>query len=184
MRGMPPYARFGNWLIISLSATTLALILAWGSSGADGNLAAEPMSTVSLSVQLLLWVGVVHDLFTVGPRGSFHSYRIGGLGLLSGVSLAQGAPPARAAEPLPAVTMPDFSALVERYGPAVVNVEVVERPQTTGRGGPDADDPLNDFFRRFGIPNPGQGQGGASRAMRRRRTAPAPDSSSAPTAIS
>jgi serine protease Do len=69
--------------------------------------------------------------------------------------------PARAAEPLPAVTMPDFSALVERYGPAVVNVEVVERPQSNGRGGgadPDADDPLNDFFRRFGIPNQGGGQ--------------------------
>jgi serine protease Do len=46
---------------------------------------------------------------------------------------------------------------VERYGPAVVNVEVVERPQANGRGGadPDADDPLNDFFRRFGIPNQG-----------------------------
>ena len=29
MRGLPPFARFGNWLIISLSATTLALILAW-----------------------------------------------------------------------------------------------------------------------------------------------------------
>jgi apolipoprotein N-acyltransferase len=28
MRGLPPYARFGNWLIISLSATTLALVLA------------------------------------------------------------------------------------------------------------------------------------------------------------
>lgn len=27
--GLPPYARFGNWLIISLSATTLAVILAW-----------------------------------------------------------------------------------------------------------------------------------------------------------
>ncbi|MEJ0006343.1 MAG: Do family serine endopeptidase [Steroidobacteraceae bacterium] len=80
-------------------------------------------------------------------------------GLIPGVSLAQGAPAARAAEPLPVVTMPDFSALVERYGPAVVNVEVVERPQTTGRGGPDADDPLNDFFRRFGIPNQGQGGG-------------------------
>jgi len=80
-------------------------------------------------------------------------------GLLSGVSLAQA--PARAAEPLPAVTMPDFSALVERYGPAVVNVEVVERPQSSGRGGPDADDPLNDFFRRFGIPN--QGGGGPQR---------------------
>jgi serine protease Do len=82
-------------------------------------------------------------------------------GLNSGVSLAQGAPAARAVEPLPAVTMPDFSALVERYGPAVVNVEVVERPQTAaGRGaGPDADDPLNDFFRRFGIPNQGGGGG-------------------------
>ena len=76
-------------------------------------------------------------------------------GMLPGLALAQGAPAARAAEPLPAVTMPDFSALVERYGPAVVNVEVVERPQAAGRGGPDADDPLNDFFRRFGIPNQG-----------------------------
>ena len=27
--GLPPYARFGNWLIISLGATTLAAILAW-----------------------------------------------------------------------------------------------------------------------------------------------------------
>jgi serine protease Do len=81
-------------------------------------------------------------------------------GLNSGVSLAQGGPAARAAEPLPAATMPDFSALVERYGPAVVNVEVVERPQANGRGGPEADDPLNDFFRRFGIPNQGGGGGG------------------------
>ncbi len=80
-------------------------------------------------------------------------------GCIPGLSFAQGTPSARAAEPLPAVTMPDFSALVERYGPAVVNVEVVERPQAAGRGGPDdADDPLNDFFRRFGIPNQGQGQ--------------------------
>ena len=30
MLGLPPYARVGNWLIISLSATTLAVILAWG----------------------------------------------------------------------------------------------------------------------------------------------------------
>jgi apolipoprotein N-acyltransferase len=27
MLGLPPYARFGNWLIISLAATTLAAIL-------------------------------------------------------------------------------------------------------------------------------------------------------------
>ncbi|HEY6458201.1 MAG TPA: apolipoprotein N-acyltransferase [Steroidobacteraceae bacterium] len=30
MLGLPPFARFGNWLIISLAATTLAAILAWG----------------------------------------------------------------------------------------------------------------------------------------------------------
>src|SRR5579862_80346 len=72
-------------------------------------------------------------------------------GLMPAVSVAQGA--ARSAEALPAVTMPDFSALVERYGPAVVNVEVVEKPQASGRGGADADDPLNEFFRRFGLPN-------------------------------
>jgi apolipoprotein N-acyltransferase len=29
MLGLPPFARFGNWLIISLAATTLAAILAW-----------------------------------------------------------------------------------------------------------------------------------------------------------
>ncbi|HEY1898368.1 MAG TPA: DegQ family serine endoprotease [Steroidobacteraceae bacterium] len=80
-------------------------------------------------------------------------------GLIPGMSIAQAATPGRAAEPLPAVTMPDFSALVERYGPAVVNVEVVERPQASGRGGPEADDPLNDFFRRFGIPNQDGGGG-------------------------
>ena len=30
MLGLPPFARFGNWLIISLATTTLAAILAWG----------------------------------------------------------------------------------------------------------------------------------------------------------
>jgi apolipoprotein N-acyltransferase len=30
MLGMPPFARFGNWLIISLATTTLVAILAWG----------------------------------------------------------------------------------------------------------------------------------------------------------
>ncbi|HEY8509520.1 MAG TPA: DegQ family serine endoprotease [Steroidobacteraceae bacterium] len=46
--------------------------------------------------------------------------------------------------------LPDFSALVEKYGPAVVNVEVEQRAQTSRGLSPD--DPLSDFFRRFGIP--------------------------------
>ena len=58
-----------------------------------------------------------------------------------------------------ATALPDFTPLVEQYGKAVVNVEVVQVVrQTRGPGaGPTADDPLLDFFRRFGLPPP---QGG------------------------
>ncbi len=55
----------------------------------------------------------------------------------------------------PTVALPDFSALVERYGPAVVNVQVLEHSQSSGGdSGDESDDPFNDFFRRFGIPAP------------------------------
>gem|GEM_PF-18247 len=52
---------------------------------------------------------------------------------------------------VPTVQLPDFAALVEKEGPAVVNVSVT---QTLARGGSqfpgmDEDDPLFDFFRRF-----------------------------------
>jgi serine protease Do len=50
--------------------------------------------------------------------------------------------------------LPDFTALVERYGDAVVNVDVVGTAARAVEG-----DPLNDFFRRFGIPTPDGGQG-------------------------
>jgi serine protease Do len=55
--------------------------------------------------------------------------------------------------------LPDFSQLVDRYGPAVVNVEVIEKPQGgSGFQGLSPNDPFYDFFRRFGIPAPDQGQ--------------------------
>ncbi|HUL47126.1 MAG TPA: DegQ family serine endoprotease [Steroidobacteraceae bacterium] len=56
--------------------------------------------------------------------------------------------------------LPDFTALVERYGPAVVNVEVVEKAQQGGFQGLSPNDPFYDFFRRFGIPAPGEGPRG------------------------
>lgn len=57
--------------------------------------------------------------------------------------------------------LPDFSPLVEKYGPAVVNVEVVEKAQPqNGPQGLSPNDPFYDFFRRFGIPTPDQGQRG------------------------
>jgi serine protease Do len=55
--------------------------------------------------------------------------------------------------------LPDFTGLVERYGDAVVNVDVIG---TAERPGGANGDPLAEFFRRFGIPGPeGGGQGGA-----------------------
>ena len=56
--------------------------------------------------------------------------------------------------------LPDFTTLVEQVGPAVVNVSVVEkahRVANQSRGGDDSEDPFQEFFRRFGIPDQGQG---------------------------
>jgi serine protease Do len=74
------------------------------------------------------------------------------------------AEPASSAEPL-VRGLPDFSQLVERCGPAVVNVEVVEKTQA-GPGGLQPNDPLYDFFRRFGIPPPEQGPRGSPPPLR------------------
>jgi serine protease Do len=63
--------------------------------------------------------------------------------------------------------LPDFSPLVEKYGPAVVNVEVVEKAQPQGGAqGLSPNDPFYDFFRRFGIPTPDQGQRGNAPPVR------------------
>jgi len=58
--------------------------------------------------------------------------------------------------------LPDFATLVEQVGPAVVNVSVTEKTQRRSsrqQGSEDADDPVQEFFRRFGMPNAPQGRG-------------------------
>jgi serine protease Do len=51
--------------------------------------------------------------------------------------------------------LPDFSALVERYGPAVVNVTVLEKAEAVANMPQLApNDPFYEFFRRFGQPLP------------------------------
>src|SRR5437870_5368 len=99
---------------------------------------------------------------------STHAAAAGAAALAAG---ADPGPAPAAAPPSPALQagtaelalrgLPDFSALVDRYGPAVVNVEVVEKAQA-GAGGLQLspNDPFYDFFRRFGIPAPGEGQRG------------------------
>ncbi|HKS57876.1 MAG TPA: DegQ family serine endoprotease [Steroidobacteraceae bacterium] len=59
-----------------------------------------------------------------------------------------------------AAALPDFAPLVEQYGAAVVNVEVVQKMRQTRGPGGQGNDPLLDFFRRFGIPPPGGGGDG------------------------
>jgi serine protease Do len=98
-----------------------------------------------------------------------------GIGAYSGqpgISSSQAAPAApnsamAAAAPALAASrgLPDFSALVDREGPAVVNISVLSLKRRTAA---DPNDPAFEFFRRFGIPlpqapqeraQPAQGQG-------------------------
>jgi serine protease Do len=69
-----------------------------------------------------------------------------------------------------AAALPDFAPLVEQYGAAVVNVEVVQKVRKTRGPGGQGDDPLLDFFRRFGIPPPGGGGQGEGDGMPERGT--------------
>ena len=87
-------------------------------------------------------------------------------GGLSPISASQAqTPQAQASTPAPARGLPDFTSLVEQYGPAVVNISTTARVHTGAQqfqipGEPG--DPFYDFFRRFQIPGP-QGDGEALR---------------------
>ncbi len=79
------------------------------------------------------------------------------------VTLLLGAAPLVRAQP---ATMPDFADLVERTGPAVVNIRTAAKISMAQQGPqgqmpPDMDenDPFYDFFHRF-FPQPGPGQPG------------------------
>jgi len=51
--------------------------------------------------------------------------------------------------------LPDFTDLVDKVGPAVVNIRTTERVRAGSNGGPD-DEEMAEFFRRFfGVPLPG-----------------------------
>jgi serine protease Do len=59
-----------------------------------------------------------------------------------------------------AAALPDFAALVEHYGAAVVNVAVVAKAQpVTDVPGMSPNDPFQEFFRRFGQPGGPRGGG-------------------------
>ena len=72
------------------------------------------------------------------------------------------APATNSSPPQPVGTLngrvlPDFATLVEQVGPAVVNVSVIEKAKRLQRRGNDdsgEDDPVQEFFKRFGMPQP------------------------------
>jgi serine protease Do len=79
---------------------------------------------------------------------------VAGIAAAPNLAHAQAQPPARVATPsIPgasAQVLPDFADLVEKYGPAVVNIgtqtRAAARPQFPGAS---EDDPFYEFFRRF-----------------------------------
>jgi serine protease Do len=78
-------------------------------------------------------------------------------GAVAAVAAPAAAAPAVAAAD-PQVSLPDFTSIVKRNGPAVVNIQVVGGTKTSlrqQRGAPDMDedDPFFQFFRQFGMPN-------------------------------
>ena len=85
-----------------------------------------------------------------------------------GLAQAQAQPPARVVTPaIPGASaqiLPDFADLVEKYGPAVVNISTETRAQARQQiPGLSEDDPFYEFFRRFMPPEgrntpPGRGE--------------------------
>jgi serine protease Do len=59
--------------------------------------------------------------------------------------------------PVMAQGLPDFTELVEKVGPAVVNIRTTERSRGSRLApGGDIDEDMLEFFRRFGLPMPNQ----------------------------
>ncbi len=53
--------------------------------------------------------------------------------------------------------LPDFTVLVENVGGSVVNIRTTERNRAVrGNGAPEMDEDMLEFFKRFGVPIPGQ----------------------------
>jgi serine protease Do len=83
--------------------------------------------------------------------------------------------------PLPAAAqqreLPDFTELVERVGPTVVNIRTSERRGAQAAAGGEMDEQMREFFRRFGIPVPERSPGTPGTP---RRGQPQPDADNEP----
>ncbi|MFM2448364.1 MAG: hypothetical protein RIS44_814 [Pseudomonadota bacterium] len=90
-----------------------------------------------------------------------------------------GAMPSTSQAQTQAQALPDFTELVEKVGPAVVNIRTTERGRSA-RGGaaPEIDEDMLEFFRRFGLPIPGNPGGRDPR-----RAVPQPEADAQPRGV-
>ncbi len=87
---------------------------------------------------------------------------------VAGIGTAHAVQASNPANEIPLRDLPDFTGLVARVGPAVVNISVVQEVASRLGG---SGDPFEEFLRRFGVPLPGapdgqDGQGGAPQIAR------------------
>jgi serine protease Do len=87
--------------------------------------------------------------------------------MMSNAHAADAIPPVSTAPVAPSnmIALPNFTTLVKRYGPAVVNITVTEKQHQTsfqpGGGNDQGDDPFSQFFHGFPMPfNVPHGHGG------------------------
>lgn len=94
-------------------------------------------------------------LSRMGAVMSLTSVLVGAVWLPSQAHAQQA--PAAAAQPAPIVRgLPDFTELVDKVSPSVVNIRTTQRVQVGGQG-EEMDEQMQEFFRRFfGMPLPGQ----------------------------
>ena len=122
-----------------------------------------PLKRVTLA---LLAVGVL------GAAGTFAAHQ-SSTGAIAAAPQAVAAAPAAPAAPAVSVALPDFSQIVTRNGPAVVNISVTGTTRADAadqselaqgsrapRAAPFSDDPFFEFFRRFQGPQGPQERGG------------------------
>ena len=83
------------------------------------------------------------------------------------IHTAHANPAVSSAAARPAAALPDFTSIVERNGPAVVNISVTREASGQAAAVPQLQpgDPFYEFFKRFGIPGPGPQEQIPSRGM-------------------
>ena len=126
----------------------------------EGAITAITAKRLTLALLAAGAIGGAVGAITVNHNNAVASAAAAAPAVLAATTAAAAAPVVGAAAPAPAplaagVVLPDFTQIVSRNGPAVVNIRVIGSTKTGMEGrsqrGPqvDEDDPFFEFFRRF-----------------------------------